>query len=108
MLIFREPVEGANPSASIRYTAEDYWVILRGEAVYNRRKKESRYNQYFGNAQLLVGREEFKEAHYSYGDRYISDVAQHRKGPGTPTTWLAAGMNHHMTLTAWQVRGAIR
>jgi len=42
--IFREPVEGANPSASIRYTAEDYWVILRGEAVYNRRMKESRYN----------------------------------------------------------------
>ena len=26
----------------------------------------------------------------------------------TPTTWLAAGMNHYMTLTARQVRGAIR
>lgn len=102
--IFREPVAGANPTASIRYAAGEYWVIVRGEALWNRRKKESRHNQYFGNARLLAERDEFKGAPYSFGDRYISDVAQGRNGPGTATTWLAAGTNHHMTLTARQIK----
>jgi len=102
--IFREPVQGSNPTASIRYAAGNYWVIVRGEALWNRRKQESRYDQYFGNARLLADRDEFKGAPYSFGDRYISEVVQQRTGPGTPTTWLAAGMNHHMTLAARQTK----
>jgi len=102
--IFREPVVGSNPTASIRYAAGDYWVIVRGEALWNRRKQESRYRQYFGNARLLADRDEFKGAPYSFGDRYISEVARQRTGPGTPTTWLAAGMNHHITLAARQTK----
>ena len=92
--IFREPVVGSNPTASIRYAAGDYWVIMRGEALWNRRKQESRYRQYFGNARLLADRDEFKGAPYSFGDRYISEVARQRTGP----------MNHHITLAARQTK----
>jgi len=102
---YREPVEGSNPSASIRYAArQPYWVILRGEALWNRRTGESRHDQYFGNAQLLVAHDAFEGEQYSFGDRYISEVARRRMGPGTPMKWLAAGINHHMTLAARQAK----
>src|SRR5438093_3708398 len=43
--VYRAPVEGSNPSASIRYAARDhYWVIVRGEALWNRRTRESRHD----------------------------------------------------------------
>jgi len=103
--VYHEPVEGSNPSASVRYAARNhYWAIVRGEALYNRRTGEPRYDQYFGNAQVLVAHDAFEGEHYSFGDRYISDVAARRDGPGTPTTWLAAGINHHITLAARQAK----
>jgi hypothetical protein len=102
--VYREPVEGSNPSASIRYASRDYWVIMRGEALWNRRTCESRHDQYFGNAQLLVAHDAFEGEHYSFGDHYISEVARRRTGPGTPTTWLAAATNHHVTLAARQAK----
>ncbi len=33
--IFSEPPEFPNFSASIRYTSNEYWVIMRGEGVFN-------------------------------------------------------------------------
>ena len=105
--VFSEPIEGSNPSASIRYAARDYWLITRGEALWDRRKRQSRHEQYYGNAQLLTGHQEYTGAEYSFGDRYIDEVARRRTGPGTPKTWLAAGINHHMTLTARQAAAAV-
>lgn len=95
-----EPRDGGRASASIRYTADKYWMIMRGEAP-SERNAGSR--QYFGNAQLLCEREEFRGAPYSFGDGYVSAVANRQSGPGTPTTWLTAGINHHMTLATRQV-----
>jgi len=103
--VFSEPPVGSNPSASIRYASEAYWLIARGEALQNRNEKAkgAGHRQYYGNAQLLSERDEFKGPTFSFGDRYISAAANRRGGPGTPTTWLTAGMNHHMTLAARQV-----
>ncbi len=99
--VFDEPPQGANPSASIRYTADTYWLVMRGEALRN--KKNAGNRQYYGNAQLLSEHDQFKGPTYSFGDRYIWDAANRRGGPGTPTTWLAAGINHHITIAANQV-----
>jgi hypothetical protein len=33
--IYHEPIKGANPSASIRYTSDGCWVIMRGEGLRN-------------------------------------------------------------------------
>lgn len=99
--VFEEPPEGANPSASIRWAFDTHWLIARGEAL--RSKKSSGNKQYYGNAQLLCEREEIEEAAFSFGDQYLWDAANRRGGPGNPTTWIAAGENHHITLTARQV-----
>jgi hypothetical protein len=99
--IYYEPPGGANPSASIRYSTDNYWLIMRGGPL--RSKKTTGHQQYYGNAQLLCERDEFGGPEYSFGDKYIADVASHHAGPGTPTTWLTAAINRHMTLTAKQV-----
>lgn len=106
---YEEPVEGANPTASIRYACDTYWIIMRGQAL---RKKEkgggTRHEQYPANAELLCARKEFDGAHFSSGDEYIWSIGSHRQpGPGTPETWLRAGINRHLVLTARQVPSAV-
>lgn len=93
---------GANTSASIRYTDDQQWEIWRGEGVKN--KKGAGYKQYPAHAQLLVKEKSFKGAKYSYGDEYIAERAKpENKNTGNPTTWLIAGINHHITLASHQV-----
>lgn len=104
--IYREPVEGANPSASIRYTSETYWVIMRGAGLRN--SGGTGHMQYPANAELLFGRKEFCGPQFSGGDEYIWKVGSHQgDGPGTPETWLRAGINHHLTFAARQIASVV-
>jgi hypothetical protein len=105
--IYVEPVKGANPTASIRYTCDTYFVVMRGQAL---RKKEggTRHEQYRANAELLCARKEFAGAHFSAGDEYIWNIGSHKEpGPGTPETWLRAGFSHHLAFTARQIGSAV-
>lgn len=101
--IYREPVRGSNPSASIRYTLKDQWIIMRGQGL--RGKKTKGHAQYPANAKLLSQQIEFFGADFSYGDDYIADKAKdlNTKETGTPRTWLRAGINHHLACTANQI-----
>lgn len=95
-----EPPEFPNISASIRYTAEEYWVIMRGEGM----KTGPGSAQYAANAQLLVDRPEFRGASFSAGDRYIYNLSRYLiKGTGSPETLIRAGINHHVTLVVDQI-----
>ncbi|MBI2479895.1 MAG: hypothetical protein HYV60_15060, partial [Planctomycetia bacterium] len=99
--IYDEPAENCNPSASIRYTYDNYWVIMRGHGLKN---KDSLKNaQYPAEAQLLCERDEFCRAEFSNGDRYIYETSQTPDEPGTPLTWIRAGINHHMVFAARQI-----
>lgn len=98
---YSRPHNRPNISASIRYTAAPYWVIMRGEGLKN--DKGAGYAQYWANAQLLSGRSEFCGPNFSQGDEYIHKMGQQTKHPGTPTTWLEAGINHHLTYVARQI-----
>jgi len=100
--IYKEPVENCRPSASIRYTYSEYWVIMRGEARY--RKGSPGNAQYPAEAELLCEMDEFCGEGFSRGDLYIQETSQQPKNPGTPCTWLRAGINHHMTYAARQVQ----
>lgn len=104
--IYREPVKGANPSASIRYTTDTYWVIMRGEGL--RTPGSAGHAQYPANAELLCGRKEFRGPEFSSGDAYIWRIAS-RQDPrtGSPETWLRAGINHHLTFVARQVASIV-
>lgn len=91
-----------NISASIRYAADKYWVIMRGEGVRN--PGSAGFAQWPANAMMLVERAEYKGAGYSFGDGYIASKAvDSPRGTGNPETWLRAGINHHVTLTVRQL-----
>ena len=90
-----------NFSASIRYASERTWVVMRGEGVHN--ENGPGYNQYPGQALLLSERSEFRGESFSFGDWYIKQMSREMKKTGGPQQWLAAGINHHMTLTVWQL-----
>lgn len=94
-------------SASIRYTADDKWWIFRGKrpGLINRKTKEKGpgREQYIGHARTLVKRDFYKKADYSFGDAEIARIAAtDNEKPGSPTTWLTTGINHHITLAARQ------
>lgn len=90
-----------NYSASIRYTADKYWVIMRGESVSNEEGPGTA--QWPANAQLLCERPEYCGDTFSYGDKYIKEMVSQYDKPGSPTTWLRAGINHHMTFVVRQL-----
>jgi hypothetical protein len=72
------------------------------------KRRGTRHAQYPANAELFCARKEFAGAHYSAGDEYIWNVGSHKQpGPGTRETWLRAGINHHLVLTARQISGAV-
>lgn len=94
-------------SASVRYTADNEWWIFRGKipGLINRKTKEKGpgREQYIGHAQTLVKRDFYKQKSFSFGDAEIARIAApDNTKPGSPTTWLTIGINHHVTLVARQ------
>ncbi len=104
--VFREPGFGLNFSASIRYSAEENWVVMRGEGVRN--DDGPGYSQWPANATLLCERPEYRGEDFSAGDRYIKEMSEEveKNGSGrtgSASTWLQAAFNHHLTLTVRQI-----
>jgi len=94
--IYKESLQFFPPSASIRYTLKDRWLIMRGQ--------KSKSVQYLANARLLSQLPEFFGASFSYGDAYIEGKGKDLKGKtGNAMTWLAAGINHHLACTVDQI-----
>jgi hypothetical protein len=104
-VLFREPVAVPNFSASVRYTMENEYFVLRGEGVLN--EDGPGYGQWNAWAALLVGMPEFFGATFSAGDEYIRERAEDWKRTGSAQTWLQAGFCHHLTTTALQVAGRL-
>jgi hypothetical protein len=90
-----------NFSASIRYTTPDGWLVMRGEGVLN--EDGPGYAQWPAHAQLLMERSEFCHAQYSWGDKFMNDMGSQVEKTGQAKDWLAAGINHHMTMVANQL-----
>lgn len=95
--IYRENLQNFSPSASIRYTLKDQWLVMRGQ------KRKS--VQYLANAQLLSKHSKFFGENFSYGDAYIANKGKDLKSEktGNATTWLVAGINHHLACTVSQI-----
>jgi len=96
-----EPVDNANPSASIRYTLDEEWLIMRGEGIFN--EDGPGRAQWNANAILLMERDEFYGEAFSDGDTYIAEMSRKQKDHGSPMTWIRAGLNHHMSLVSRQI-----
>lgn len=103
--LIKESAPSPNPSASIRYTTEGDFFVLRGEGILNKRGPgRAQWNAW---AALLIERPEYFGATFSEGDRYIAERAVDAGRSGTPQTWLRAGFSHHLTTTALQVAGRL-
>jgi hypothetical protein len=104
-VLFREPVAVPNFSASVRYTIEEEYVVLRGEGVLN--ESGPGYGQWNAWAALLIERPEFFGQAFSAGDQYIVEHATDSRSTGSAQSWLQAGFSHHLTATALQVAGQL-
>lgn len=85
-------------SASIRYTTEEGWLILKG-----RNLRDYGYDQFHLVSRALVVEPEYSGPDFSWGDRYISECARHLQGTGNLTTWRKVGTSHHMAYVVWQL-----
>jgi hypothetical protein len=85
-------------SASIRYTADQSWLVLKGKSL-----RKSGFEQFFGVCQDLVGRPEYSGPNFSWGDKYICDCADGMDGPGNLTTWRKVGTSHHLAFAVRQL-----
>jgi hypothetical protein len=79
------------PSASLRYTIEDAWFIVKGRNV-----RDHGYGQYRTHCKTVAVSPYFKGAGYSAGDAYIGDCLQGKATTGNLTTWRKVGTNHHL------------
>ena len=95
------PFAGMHPSASVRYTADEHWVVMRGQGI--RAKDSAGYAQFSAHAQSLMDRAEFSGLDFSYADRYIFERTLHPDRPGNLTTWVTVGVNHHLTFVVRQL-----
>lgn len=103
--IYQESSQFFPPTTTIKYALEDAWYIMKG--------RKQIFEMYLANAnQLVKERGRFCGEKFSYGDRYIAEKAKHFpvymkdktvKGTGSTETWLTAGINHHLVLTARQI-----
>jgi hypothetical protein len=80
------------PAASLRYTIDDMWLIVKGRNV-----RDYKFRQYVEMCQLVVNSGHFANSDYSMGDKYIYDCSEDNESTGTLTTWRWVGVNHHIT-----------
>ena len=103
--VFAEPPEGCNPSVSVRYATEDAWLICRGQGI-----KQGGADQWTGHARMLAEHPDVIRlgAAFSAGSRYVYEHCDEDIGTGNFSTWLQAGVNHHLELVANQVAQLVR
>ena len=103
--IYKESSQFFHPTTSIRYTLDNEWLIMKG--------RKHKFALYLANAKLLADdKSRFYGSGFSFGDEYIAEKAKHYpayiknpkiKGTGSTESWLTAGINHHLVLTAHQI-----
>ena len=89
------------PSASVRYTADDAWVVFKGQNV-----KDYGYDQFHDVCRRVLRAPEYSGREFSWGDRYIHDCAKRQASRGNLTTWRKVGTCHHLTFVVDQTANA--
>lgn len=90
-----------NPTASVRYTFEDTWILLRGQGT--RTRGGQGFAQFLGHADTIVVMPQYRGAPFSFGDGRIMRIHQRAEGQGNLETWVSIGVNHHIAEIAGQL-----
>ena len=80
-----------SPSASIRYTATDNWIVLKRRSL-----RVHGFEQFHEVCGVLIERPEYSGREFSWGDDHIWKCAHRQDGPGNLTTWRKVGTSHHL------------
>ena len=91
--VFELDMRTVKPYATIRYTIDDNWYIVKGENV--RDEKYGRFKQYRELSKKLIDSKYYYGSNLSWGDEYIQKCAYGGK-TGNLTTWRQVGTNHHI------------
>lgn len=83
-----------NPTASIRYTFEDTWILLRGQGTRTRGGRG--FAQFLGHADTIVAMPQYRGEPFSFGDARIMRIHLRQEGQGNLETWITIGVNHHI------------
>ena len=86
------------PSASIRYTAQDSWLVLKGKNL-----RGNGFGQFYQVSRDLIARPEYSGRNFSWGDAYIYECGDELAGPGNLTTWRKVGTSHHLVFAVRQL-----
>lgn len=89
--VWQVDMRKVKPSASIRYSANDIWFILKGSSV-----RDNGLGQYKDMCKAIVSSAHFSGERYSCGDRYIADCAKGTQKPGSLPMWRCVCSNHHL------------
>lgn len=79
------------PPATIRYTIEDGWYILKGDNV-----RDYGYKQYHKLSQIVLSSRYYYGSALSWGDGYIQTCTNKSAKTGNLSTWRQVGTNHHI------------
>ncbi len=85
-------------SASIRYTTDESWLILKGKNL-----KDHGYSQFHQVSRNLLNDPHYSGPQFSWGDRYINECARGRASCGNLTTWRKVGTSHHIAYVRQQL-----
>jgi hypothetical protein len=80
------------PSATIRYTCDDGWIIAKGSNV-----RDNGFGQYRNCSANIVGSKHYLGSEFSPGSGYIRGCQNGSEKTGNLTTWRWVGTNHHIT-----------
>jgi len=80
------------PNATIRYTTDADWLIVKGKNV-----RDYKFEQFREHCNTVVSTSDFMGSEYSEADRYIAGCAAGSEKTGNLTTWRWVGTNHHLT-----------
>jgi hypothetical protein len=89
---------------SVRYTARDEWIILRGGSVGGATQHAMR-GQYFAHATALASDPKFGGLNGCWADERIREIARGSPGGGSRSVWTTIVASRHLALAADQVCG---
>lgn len=79
------------PSATIRYTNENQWYIIKGKNV-----RDYGFGQYRELSKKVIDSSYYCGTSFSWGDDYIQKCANGHGKAGSLMSWRQVGTNHHI------------
>ena len=83
-----------NPTASVRYTFDELWTLLRGRGT--RSRGSTGFAQFYNHADTLFNMPQYRGEGFSYGDAKIARIHRREEAQGNLETWVTIGVNHHI------------